>query len=130
LVGRVVVVASSDVSRSELEEVVEPDDELVVVVPAVEQSFLEWLANDEDDARERARELGETIDERAPTDAERVEVKPDDPVQAVEDAVAEHKPDRIVLAVRDGDEATWLEQGTLGEAPTAIAGVPVTRIRV
>jgi nucleotide-binding universal stress UspA family protein len=129
-VGRVVVVASSEVERSMLEEVVDPEDELVVVVPAVEQSFLEWLANDEDDARERAHEVGETIEETAPTDVERIEVKPDDPVQAVADAVAEHNPDRIVLAVRDGEHATWLEQGELGEAPDEIAGIPVTRIRV
>jgi nucleotide-binding universal stress UspA family protein len=129
-VARVVVVASSEVDRSELEEVVGPDDELVVVAPAVEQSFLQWLANDEGDARERAREVAESVDADAPTDAERVQVKPDDPVQLVRDAVAEHNPDRIVLAVREGEDATWIEQGELGEAPSEIAGVPVQRIRI
>jgi nucleotide-binding universal stress UspA family protein len=128
--ARVVVVASSEIDRSELEEVVGPEDELVVVAPAVEQSFLQWLANDEGDARERAREVAETVDAEAPTDAERVQVKADDPVQLVRDAVAEHNPDRIVLAVREGEDATWIEQGELGEAPSEIAGVPVQRIRI
>jgi hypothetical protein len=129
-VARVVVVASSEVDRSELEEVVGPDDELIVVAPAVEQSFLQWLTNDEGEARERAREVGAAIDEKAPTDADRVQVKPDDPAQLVQDAVAEHNPDRIVLAVREGEDATWIEQGELDETPSEIAGVPVTRVRI
>lgn len=128
--ARIVVVASSEIDRSELEEVVAPDDELVVVVPAVEQSFLQWLTNDEGEARERARQVGETVDADAPTDAERVQVKADDPVQLLQDAVAEHAPDRIVLAVREGDDATWIEQGELDEAPSEIAGVPVTRVSI
>ena len=126
LVARVVVVASSEVDRSELQEVVGPDD----VVPAVEQSFLQWLANDEGDARARAREVGETVDAEAPTDADRVQVKPDEPRQLVEDAVAEHDPDRIVLALREGEETTWLEDGGLDETPSEIDGVPVTRLRL
>jgi hypothetical protein len=129
-VARVVVVASSELDRSELQEVVGPDDELVVVAPAVEQSFLQWLANDEGEARARAREVGETVDDEAPTDAERVQVKPEEPSQLVRDAVAEHKPDRIVLAVREGEDATWLEDGELAETPSEIQGVPVTRLRL
>ena len=130
VVARVVVVASSEVDRSEFSEFVRPHNELVVVAPAVEQSFLQWLANDEDEARERAREVAEAVDQRAPTDADRMQVKRDDPVQLVQDAVAEHNPDRIFLAVRAGGAATWIEQGELAEAPSEIDGVPVTRIRL
>jgi hypothetical protein len=129
-VARVVVVASSEFDRSELQEVVGPDDELVVVVPAVEQSFLQWLTNDEGEARARAREVGDTVDDEAPTDAERVQVKPDQPHQLVQDAVAEHDPDRIVLALREGEDATWLEDGELDETPSEIDGVPITRLRL
>jgi hypothetical protein len=50
----VVVVASSEADRSALAEVVGDGDELIVVVPAVEQSRLTWLTNDEDDGRARA----------------------------------------------------------------------------
>ena len=51
--ARVVVVATSSVDRSILAGHLEVDDELFVVVPAVEQSRLAWLTNDESDARER-----------------------------------------------------------------------------
>jgi hypothetical protein len=46
----------------------------------------------------------------------------------VRDAIAEHDPDRIVLALREGDEATWLEEDGLRGLPSEIDGVPVTRL--
>jgi hypothetical protein len=57
-------------------------------------------------------------------------VKPDPPQQVVRDAIAEHQPDRVVVALRDGEEATWLEEGGLDELPGEIDGVPVDRIRI
>ena len=45
--ARIVVVASSELDRDALASILEPDDELHVVVAAVEQSRLQWLANDE-----------------------------------------------------------------------------------
>src|SRR5918992_4980731 len=51
LMARVVVIATSELERESLDAVLEPEDELHVVVPAVEQSRLQWLANDEGDAR-------------------------------------------------------------------------------
>ena len=51
--ARVVVVATSSVDRSVLAGHLEPDDELFVVVPAVEQSRLAWLTNDESDCTGR-----------------------------------------------------------------------------
>ena len=45
--ARVVVVATSSVDRRVLAEHLEADDELFVVAPAVEQSRLAWLTNDE-----------------------------------------------------------------------------------
>jgi hypothetical protein len=50
-VARVVVVASSDVPGTALSEVVSADDEPRIVVPAVEQSRLQWLTNDEQGGR-------------------------------------------------------------------------------
>jgi hypothetical protein len=127
---RVVVVATSPVSRAELSKHVEPDDELAVVAPAVEQSRLEWLANDEDAARERAQAVGESVAARAPADAQEIEVKPDPPSQAVVDAIAEHDPERILVVVRGGDKATWLEHGEAGRIPDAVGGVPVTLVEL
>lgn len=128
--ARVVVVSSSEVGRETLSEAIGPDDELFVVVPAVEQSRLQWLANDEDEARREARSVGEAVAQAAPTDASDIDVKPDPPAQVVKDAIAEHRPDRVLVALREGEEATWLEQAELAELPGEIDGVPVERIRL
>ena len=126
--ARVVVVASSEVSREALREVVEPEDELFVLVPAVEQSRLEWLTNDESDARVRAAHVAEEIESGASADPLETGVSPDHPGQLVLDAVARYYPDRIVLALRDGDHATWLEEGELEAVPETVNGVPVVRL--
>lgn len=128
--ARVVVVSTAEVERNSLEDLVEESDELIVVVPAVEQSRLQWLANDEDEARRKAHEVGEAVADEAPAAATSVEVTPEVPRQAVLDAIGEHDPDRVVVALRAGEDATWLEEGQLGEMPGQIAGVPVTRVRL
>jgi NAD(P)-dependent dehydrogenase (short-subunit alcohol dehydrogenase family) len=125
---RVVVIASAEIGREALEAVLEPDDELHVLVPAVEQSRLAWLTSAEDDARAKAERVGEQIGRDAPAKLASLEVKPDSPSQVVRDAIAEHHPDRIVLALREGDEATWLEEAELDRLPSEIDGVPVTRL--
>ena len=129
-VARIVVVASSQLGRAVLSEVVSPDDELYVVVPAVEQSRLQWLANDDDAALSEARDVGESIGRAAPTAPSGVEVTPDTPDQAVLDAIAVHRPDRIVVALREDEEATWLEAGGLDELPREIDGIPVVRVTI
>ena len=126
----VVVVASSEVDRTTLDEHIDPDDELHVVIPAVEQSRLQWLTNDEGAARERAREVGDEIVQEAPVLDASVDVKRDVPSQAVLDAIAEHDPDRIVVVLRTGEDATWLEEGELAQVPGEIAGVPVIRVSI
>jgi acetylglutamate kinase len=128
--ARVVVVATSAVDREVLAEHVEADDELFVVAPAVEQSRLSWLTNDEGDARDRAQSVGESIAADAPSAAAAVDVKPDVPSQAVLDAMAEHHPDRIIVAVREGEDATWLEDDELNRVPGQISGVPVIRVEI
>jgi len=128
--ARVVVVASSDLPRAALADVVSSDDELHIVVPAVEQSRLQWLTNDEDAARAEASAVGEAIQAVAPVDATNVEVKPDLPRQLILDAIAEHDPAKVVVALREGEDATWLEEGELDGLPTEIEGVPIVRISV
>ena len=105
-VARVVVVSSLAVDPGVLGEHVAPEDELFVVTPAVEQSRLAWLTNDEGDARRRAQNVGGSIADEAPVDAASAEVKPDAPSQAVLDAIAEHDPDHIVGVLRTGEDAT------------------------
>jgi hypothetical protein len=128
--GRIVVVASSDVPRAALADVVSPDDELYIVVPVVEQSRLQWLTNDEDGARADASEVGESIRQAASAEATNVEVKSDLPRQLVLDAVAEHDPSKVVVALREGEDATWLEEGELDALPNEIEGVPLILISV
>jgi hypothetical protein len=128
--ARVVVVASSNLPGAALSDVVSPDDELRIVVPAVEQSRLQWLTNDEDGARTEASAVGEAIRRVAPGEATNVEVKPELPRQLVLDAIAEHDPVKVVVALREGEEATWLEEGELDALPTEIDGVPIVRISV
>jgi len=127
---RVVVVASSEPDRAALAEHLAPDDELHIVVPAVEQSRLQWLANDEGDARAQAEEVGHAVERAAPGEAASVDVKPDVPHQLVLDAIAEHQPDRVIVALREGEESTWLEEGELNELPDEIEGIPLVRIRL
>ncbi len=128
--ARIVVVASSDLPRAALSDFVSPDDDLRIVVPAVEQSRLQWLTNDEDGARAEAHEIGEAISRVAPAEATNVEVKSDLPRQLVLDAIAEHHPAKIVVALREDEDATWLEDGELDGLPTEIEGIPVVRISV
>ena len=126
--AKVVVVATTPVDPDALADHVDPSDELVVVAPAVEQSRLDWLTNDEGDARSSAQAVGEIVAADAPTDAPEVEVKPDAPEQVVRDAVAEHHPDRIVAVVRRGEDASWLEDGN--RIPETIDGVPVALVEL
>lgn len=126
--ARVVVVASSEVSREALAEVVAPEDELIVLVPAVEQSRLQWLTNDEDEARARGAQVAAEIEDDAAAEASATEVKPDHPGQLVLDAVAQYTPDRVVLALRQGDDASWLEEGELEAIPPTVNGVPVVHL--
>ena len=86
--ARVVVVSSSKLDKEALWGVVSSDDELHVVVPAVKQSRLQWLTNDEGKARAEARAVGEAVAQAAPADASDVDVKPDPPQQVVRDAIA------------------------------------------
>ena len=128
--ARVVVISSSEIGREALAGAISADDELFVVVPAVEQSRLRWLANDEDKARREAEAVGAAVAEAAPADAAGIDVKPDPPHQVVRDAIAEHRPDRVIVALRDGDEATWLEADELDALPREIDGVPVEHVRI
>ena len=127
---RVVVVSSAEIEPDALAGAVSADDEVHVVVPAVKQSRLQWLFNDEDKAREKALRVGKSIARAAPAEDVDVEAKPDPPQQAVRDAIAEFRPDRIVLALREGEDASWMEEGELEAAPREIDGIPVEQIRL
>jgi hypothetical protein len=131
---RLLVVATAPLEESDVRERLKERAgeaaEIRVIAPASDVSPLEWLASDEDEAREEAaevaREAKQTVEPEAPVEAQ---VGDTDPVQAIEDALRQFPADEVVVVTRPGDEAGWLEKGAAGEAEERF-GVPVTRITV
>ncbi len=96
-----------------------------VVTPAVKQSPMQWLTNEEDDARIDAGQTAEAVAEALPVDGEvQTEVGDSDPVQAIEDALREFPADEILMVIGPKDERSWLEKGSVSEAIGRF-GVPV-----
>jgi hypothetical protein len=132
---RVLVVTTIPVEESLLQEHLRErggdDAEVRIVAPAADVSPLEWLANDEDDARadaERvARETAGAIEEEAT--AVEAGVGDSDPVKAIEDALREFPADEVVIVTRTGEEAGWLERDAATDADERF-GVPVTHLSV
>jgi hypothetical protein len=107
----------------------EPD--VRVVAPASDVSPLDWLATDEDEAREkaarRAHAVGEAVAPRA--DGVEEDVGDVDPVQAVEDALRTFPADELLLVTRPEEKAGWLEEGAFDDV-LARFDLPVTRLVV
>jgi hypothetical protein len=132
---KLLVVATAPVEPGPLREAVRTHGgegaEIRVVAPASDVSPLQWLANDEDDAREEARGIaakaaGTVEQEAVRTEAE---VGDTDPVQAIEDALRTFPADEVLVVTRSDEDATWLEQDSSEEARERF-GVPVTRLTV
>jgi hypothetical protein len=132
---KLLVVATAPVEPGPLREAVRShggeDAEIRVVAPASDVSPLQWLANDEDDAREEARgivaeALGTVEPAAARTEAE---VGDTDPVQAIEDALRTFPADEVLVVTHGDDDASWLEEDSAEEARERF-GVPVTRLTV
>jgi hypothetical protein len=133
---RILVVTTAPVPGESLRDRVRAeagaeDAEVKVVAPAADLSPLDWLANDEDEARgvaaERAREAETAVEPDA--DSVQAEVGDTDPVQAIEDALREFPADELMLVTHRDVEAGWLEEGTAEEA-FARFNLPVTHLVV
>lgn len=133
---RLLVVATAPVEPELLRDRVRehagsPDAEVRVVAPASDLSPLQWLATDEDEAREEAariaRSAGRAIEPEAA--AVEAEVGDTDPVQAIEDALRQFAAEEVIVVTRPGDQAGWLEKDSAEEA-SARFGVPVTHLVV
>jgi hypothetical protein len=126
----VLVVSSVERPVDELRAVLGDDvGDVRVVVPAVRQSRLEWLANDEDAARREASEVASEIAEAVPAKAEAT-VGDSDPVLAAKDALREFPADEVVVVTRPDEDATWLEAGSGKEIERELGDIPVRRITV
>jgi hypothetical protein len=134
---RVLVVANETVGgRALLEEIKNrckgKTSEVLVVVPALTTSRLEYLASDVD------RELGEArtrLDEsvRAMNEAElnvRGEVGDHyDPNTAIEDALREFPADEVIISTHPAERSRWLERGVVERARRDIP-LPITHVVV
>jgi len=126
----VLVVSTVENAESELRaELGDGVEQVKVVVPAVRQGVLDWLANDErafaharDQAERTAAALpGETV-AAGPGEAD-VEL-------AIRDGLATFPADEIVVAVRDEDSAGRIERGATASVGRSVDGVPVRRLVV
>ena len=132
---RVLVVTTEPIERDVLdarvgEHLGDERPEIKVVAPAAKISRLDWLTNDEDEARAQAAAVAEQsaaeLPDAAPAEAE---VGDTDPVQAIEDALREWPADEVLVVTPPDEEATWLEQGA-GEEAQSRFGVPVVQLRL
>jgi hypothetical protein len=117
--GRLLIAAGESASGSSvlpfgINELIEAADEILVVAPSLPSRF-EWLASATDRSREQADErLGVVLDQLGGVEAAVTgRVGADDPLVALEDAIAEFKPDHLLIAVRSGEQSDWQERGLL-----------------
>ena len=119
----VLVVSTVEHAESALRDRLGPDlDEVRVVVPVVQQGFLDWLANDEgaaSDAEDEAAELPNVADARKGEA---------DVLLAIQDALATFGADEIVVALHPDDEAPFAERVSRADLRPSVDGVPVRAI--
>ena len=132
---KLLVVATAPIEPGPLQDAVREhagdEAEIRVVAPASDVSPLQWLASDEDEAREKAAGVATVAAESVEPEAARTEaeVGDTDPVQAIEDALRTFPADEVLVVTRSEDDASWLEQDSAEEARERF-GVPVTRLTV
>jgi hypothetical protein len=129
----VLVVSSVAEVPSEVREALGGDvGEVKVVAPAVKQSRLQWLTNAEDDARAEAERTAEQVAQAAADEAEHIEAEAgdSDPLLAVEDALRTFPADEIVVVLRAGEDASWLEEGAAETIAERFPQVAVKTVEV
>jgi len=131
-VRRILVVTTvpvpGDRLRAELGARGDGDVEVRVISPASDVSRLEWLANDEDDARAEAERRAEQTARSADARVVDAGVGDPDPLKAIEDALREWPADEVVVITPPEDEANWLESDA-DEARERF-GAPITHLKL
>ena len=125
---RVLVVTTVRGAEAALRDLLPRDvDEIEVVVPAVRQGVLDWLANDER-AFSEAQEAAERQADQLPSEVVEARAGEADVELAIRDALATFPADEVVVAVRPDDGAGVVEQAATRDLPLSIDGVPVRRV--
>jgi hypothetical protein len=107
------------------------DAEVLVVAPSL-NTKTRFLLADPDPAIERAEQVQEETVERLSEGG--VDAAPaaapgeEDPLLALQDALATYEADHVLVFVRSDDEARYREDDVVGEAERRF-GVPVTEVR-
>ena len=132
MAGRnVIVITTVERSDEVLREAVGGDiDQLHVVVPAVHQSRLEWLANDDNAAIDRAEATARQVGGTVPSDHTTSMAGDSNPLLAAADALRQFDADELVVITRPDEEAAWLEEGTRGEIAEQLHGIPLRTIEL
>jgi hypothetical protein len=92
-------------------------NEILVIAPTLPSRF-EWLASATDKARKQADErLGAVLSHLREMGASSAEgaVAPDEPMLAFEEAIADFRPDHVLIALRGRNRADWQERGLLDQ---------------
>jgi hypothetical protein len=133
---KLLVVATAPVDEETVRDEVrrhsgDEEADVRVVAPAAELSPLQWLANEEDDARAQAEARAEETAAAAAPEAEHVQATPGDPDpgQAIEDMLRDFPADELIVITRREDEATFLEKDA-NEDDYERFGLPVTHLTV
>ena len=132
MAGRnVIVITTVERSDDALREAIGGEvDQLHVVVPAVRQSKLEWLANDDNDAIDRADATAEQVAGTVPSDRTTSMAGDSNPLLAAADALRQFDADELVVITRPDEEAAWLEEGKRGEIAEQLHGIPLRTVEL
>jgi hypothetical protein len=123
--ANVLVVSTVDDAERALSAHLSAGDTLKVVVPAVRQGFLDWLANDER-AFAHATEVAARTADALPGEPVEAKAGEADVELAIKDALATFPADEILVALHPKDERSFVEAKGSEYAPTrAFRGVPI-----
>ena len=127
---RVLVVSTVEGAEADLRDALGGGvEEVKVVVPAVRQGVLDWLANDER-AHAEAREEATRTAEALPGETVEATAGEADVDLAIRVALATFPADEIVVAVRPDSEAGAVESAATAAVPRTVDGIPVRRLVV
>jgi glycine/D-amino acid oxidase-like deaminating enzyme len=131
---RLLVLATDPVDADDVREAIGGEDleraEVLVVSPAVNESPLAFWVSDSDEAIADAESTAQATADalRARGAQARATTGESEPLLALQDALATYPADRVLIFVRDEDEARYREDDVVGEAERRF-GVPVTEVR-
>lgn len=122
---KILIVSTVENAGEKLSRYTSPDDTIKVVVPAVRQGFLDWLANDQE-AFAHAEEVAAETAAALPGHAVRSSAGEADVALAIRDALATFAADEIIVVIRDDDDAGIVESMATRDTPhRSVEGVPV-----